>query len=516
MGVKEHTDILTTLRFKAKLRYSETLIFKCAFSVLRLFVMQRHAKSGPDPSQPIPSTESELQDDVSFDTDFANLASRFGAQSGGTLSLELCADLALEIVLNEIVEQACLATGATGAAIVLQRDGEMVCRASSGATAPELGARLDRASGISGECVKTRKTQRCDDVVEDPRVDLEASKRLGVRSVIVMPLLRGAEMVGVVELFSFRPNAFGARDERTLEALARRTVRNLDRADEQIKQLEHKQLQPKQLENKQVEKERSEPKQIESTSEASPVPTPLREIAAEGSESPSRRRFDLVTWTFAAAVVACAIWLGVLLGRPFGMQKVMMRTYPKAVSAAPASAPVTPAPSPDASHQDEGLNSSAQAHGTNPTTETPVLPGSLQVFENGKEVFRMPAAQRKVEPSSMGQGSVGQGSATQRASTVPEKASELASLKTDGILLYRVEPEYPEQAREQKIQGVVVLEVHVGADGAVQDVQAVSGPPLLIKASTDAVKQWRFRPHTNNGRPVDMQSRVSLNFRLPE
>lgn len=477
--------------------------------------MQRHAKSGPDPSQPTPSTESELHeqvDDVSFDTDFANLASRFGAQSGGTLSLELCADLALEIVLNEIVEQACLATGATGAAIVLQREGEMVCRASSGATAPELGARLDRASGISGECVKTRKTQRCDDVLGDPRVDLEASKRLGVRSVIVMPLLRGPEMVGVLELFSFQPNAFGDRDERTLEALARRTVRNLDRAAEQIKQLEHKQLQPKQLENKQVEKERSEPKQIESASGASALPTPLSEITAEASEGSSRRRFDLVTWTFAAAVVACAIWLGVLLGRPFGLQKVMMRTYPKAVSAAPAGAPVNPSPSPDASHQDEGLNSSVQVPVTSPTTETPVQPGSLQVFENGKEVFRMPAAQRKVEPSS----SVGQGSATQRASVVPEKASELASLKTDGILLYRVEPEYPEQAREQKIQGVVVLDVHVSADGAVQDVQAVSGPPLLIAASTDAVKRWRFKPRTNNGRPVEMQSRVSLNFRLPE
>jgi TonB family protein len=476
--------------------------------------MQRHAKSGPDPSQPIPSTESELHgqvDDVSFDTDFANLASRFGAQSGGTLSLELCADLALEIVLNEIVEQACLATGATGAAIVLQRDGEMVCRASSGATAPELGARLDGASGISGECVKTRKTQRCDDVVEDPRVDLEASKRLGVRSVIVMPLLRGAEMVGVVELFSFRPNAFGEHDERTLEALASRTVRNLDRAAEQIKQLERNELQPKQLENRQVEKKRSEPKQIESASEASAVPTPLREIIAEGSEGSSRRRFDLVTWTFAAAVVACAVWLGVLLDRPFGLQKVMMRTYPKAVSAAPAGAGVAPAPGPDVSHQDEGLNSAAQVPIANPTTETPVSPGSLQVFENGKEVFRMPAAGRKVEPSPMGQGS-----ATQRASIVPEKASELASLKTDGILLYRVEPEYPDQAREQKIQGVVVLEVHVGADGAVQDVQAVSGPPLLIKASTDAVKRWRFKPHTDHGRPVEMQSRVSLNFRLPE
>jgi TonB family protein len=490
--------------------------------------MQRHAKSGPDPSQPIRSTESALRapvDDVTFDTDFANLAARFGAQSGGTLSLELCADLALEIVLNEIVEQACLATGATGAAIVLERDGELVCRASSGATAPELGARLDRASGISGECVKTRKTRRSDDVLEDPRVDLEASKRLGVRSVIVMPLLRGAEMVGVIELFSFRPNAFTERDERTLEALGRRTVRNLDRASEQIKQLEQKQVDFKHPETERFENKPSEPKQLERKqlepkqpvlpSEVTRVPETLGSIPVSDRQGSPRRGFDLVTWTFAAAVVACAIWLGVLLGKPSGLEKVkvMMRTYPKAVSAAPARAPAipapipppnlalspapSPAPSPGASQQGESVESSALQSLTKPTAEAPVPAGSLQVFENGKEVYRMPAAQKKAVPSFT-------------------KAAELASMKTDDVLLHRVEPEYPEQAREQKIQGVVVLEVRVGADGGVQDVRAVSGPPLLIKASADAVKQWRFKPHTSNGHPVEMQSRVRLNFRLPE
>src|SRR5271156_1246812 len=183
--------------------------------------MQRHAKSGPDPSQPIRSTEIDLRapvDDVTFDTDFANLAARFGAQSGGTLSLELCADLALEIVLNEIVEQACLATGATGAAVVLERDGEMVCRASSGATAPELGARLDVASGLSGECVRTGKTQRCDDAQTDPRADATASQRVGVRSALVLPLIDanridGNRVAGLFEVFSPRAWAFGDRDE---------------------------------------------------------------------------------------------------------------------------------------------------------------------------------------------------------------------------------------------------------------------------------------------------------------
>jgi TonB family protein len=62
----------------------------------------------------------------------------------------------------------------------------------------------------------------------------------------------------------------------------------------------------------------------------------------------------------------------------------------------------------------------------------------------------------------------------------------------------------------------VVLEVHIGRDGAVQDVQFVSGPPELAQASTDAVKQWRFRPLQVNGSTVPMQTRITLNFSLPQ
>src|ERR1700684_1151471 len=187
----------------------------------------------PDPSKPSLSATGVLRGqpgDAHFETDFAQLATRFAAQSGGGLSPELSTDLALEIVLNEVVEQACLTTGATGAAIALERDGAMVCRASSGATAPALGSPLDASSGLSGECIRTRRTQRSDDVQADSRVDLEASHQLGVRSVIVMPLLREAELVGLFELFSSLPNAFAERDEITLEVLALRILSNLDRA----------------------------------------------------------------------------------------------------------------------------------------------------------------------------------------------------------------------------------------------------------------------------------------------
>src|SRR5271167_3158398 len=103
------------------------------------------------PDHPVPEPKfSTLQGSSSgAESDLGELAALFAAHSGGGLSAEVSTDLALEIVLNEIVEQACLATGATGAAIVLARGDEMVCRASTGNTAPELGARLDDKPGVS-------------------------------------------------------------------------------------------------------------------------------------------------------------------------------------------------------------------------------------------------------------------------------------------------------------------------------------------------------------------------------
>lgn len=485
--------------------------------------MPRLPKSGPEPSQLIPSTLGGFRakpEAGSFDTDFAVLVARFGAHGGGSLAPELCAELALEIVLNDIVEQASLITGASGAAIVLPRDGEMVCRARSGDMAPELGVRLEGGSGLSGECLRTHQTQRCDDVLLDSRADVEAAQRLGVRSVIVMPLLRRAELVGVFELFSVRPSAFGSQDERTLVVLAERILSNLDRAAEFLKQLELRQV-----ENSRIERDR----------ELSPVPDPRGEIIVNTSENHPRRKFDPVTWILAAGVLACAILLGAIAGRHFEARTVAPRKYAQVAPAqvAASSPPVAvrtadtaasnkdeggvspaPQPSPKSVADHPGAVSPLSPTPVSPAVLSPVPPGSLQVFENGKEVFRMQPGERQ-----RALGSTGEGSRIQRAPSV--SVSERSTLAqpagaSEGILIHRVEPEYPQEAREQKIQGVVVLEVRVGADGKVQDLQVLSGPPQLVGASTDAVKQWRFKPHAEHGQPVEMETRVSLNFRLPE
>src|ERR1700751_1960962 len=94
----------------------------------------------PGPSKADASASGGLRaqpQDIHFETDLAQLAAVFSAHGGG-VSPGLSNDRALEIVLNEIVVQACLSPGATGAAIGLPRNGEMVCRARDGATAPTL------------------------------------------------------------------------------------------------------------------------------------------------------------------------------------------------------------------------------------------------------------------------------------------------------------------------------------------------------------------------------------------
>ena len=93
---------------------------------------------------------------------------------------------------------------------------------------------------------------------------------------------------------------------------------------------------------------------------------------------------------------------------------------------------------------------------------------------------------------------------------------ELSEEDAESGLVRRVEPDYPSEARQQRIQGAVVLDVRIAADGAVEDVQVIRGQPLLVHAAMDAVKQWRFKPRTADGHPVAMETQVTLTFRLPQ
>jgi hypothetical protein len=144
---------------------------------------------------------------------------RFPAEDGGR-SLAEMAHADLDAALQLLAERAQYITGATGAAIALHRGehNDMLCRASTGSNAPELGALLSMEYGLSGECVRTRQPLRCDDAERDPRVNRKACQQLGIASVVVMPIASDDQVLGIFELLSGKAHAF---DQRDLSALLR-------------------------------------------------------------------------------------------------------------------------------------------------------------------------------------------------------------------------------------------------------------------------------------------------------
>ncbi len=121
---------------------------------------------------------------------------------------------------------------ASGAAIALiDKDPTfMVCRASAGADAPPVGARLQSGSGFSGECVRTGTLLRCDDAETDARVDRESCRALGLRSMLAVPIRVGEKSIGILEVFSAQPNAFTDSDSRVLQRLGETVLVAVNRA----------------------------------------------------------------------------------------------------------------------------------------------------------------------------------------------------------------------------------------------------------------------------------------------
>jgi GAF domain-containing protein len=129
-------------------------------------------------------------------------------------------ELDLEPAISVIAERAQSLTGASGAAIALRHGDEIVCRARTGRTAPDLGVRLQTDSGISAECVRTGEVVLCHDADRSPVVDLATCRRLGVRSVLAAPLRHFRRTLGVFEVLSAAPYAFDNRDIATMQMLS--------------------------------------------------------------------------------------------------------------------------------------------------------------------------------------------------------------------------------------------------------------------------------------------------------
>ena len=176
-------------------------------------------------------TDVPLQDALAIPT---GTACSSGVHAAATLEEEPAAAASIEaatpseavkerdisdLALRVVADRARVFTGATGAAVALLEGDAMLCRAASGESVPPVGARLGLGSGISAECVRTRAVLRCDDAETDPGVDRESCRALGIRSIVVVPVMQGPKVVGVLEVVSSAPNAFANYDQAGLQRI---------------------------------------------------------------------------------------------------------------------------------------------------------------------------------------------------------------------------------------------------------------------------------------------------------
>jgi TonB family protein len=444
----------------------------------------------------------------------------------------------LDPILANITDAARQLTGASGAALAMWKEGAMLCRARSGDTAPALGARLSADTGISGECLRTGKVQHCIDIEDDPFVDVEVCRRLGLRSIAVLPIQGRRGINGILEVFSTQPAAFREWHISLLQQLAALAERA--RA--------------------------SQPHGASSGPPKSPVVAPrasgllpasdrVGDVALAFLGTRSRTVALGITGVVAVALLALVVWLGWR-----GPDEIDGKAHAATPSSADAAI---------VNGSDNGNDNDVTAHRPinqpvrkpNPGSESIVLsfgedsagaavklaskPGMV-AGDTTEYLARSAAADvavpRKPSGSQMGrqaelhdvsrldsssdEATPGEPRLTPAGSTKQPDSSEFLSAKVSlpapvsqgvsgGRLLNQVPPVYPAQALLLRMEGTVTLAATIMEDGTVGDIKVVEGPPVLAESAMNAVKNWRYEPYELDGKPVKNEIRISVDFKFP-
>jgi TonB family protein len=174
-----------------------------------------------------------------------------------------------------------------------------------------------------------------------------------------------------------------------------------------------------------------------------------------------------------------------------------------------------------------GKAASSPVADTEIASSTPAPSNRVLTVAKSKPLVKTaaPAPEVVVPPAPL---SLGVGSSTDKeiagiangATAAMPKAATAGAVKisqgvTQGLLVKRVPPSYPQSAKQMHIQGTVQLQANIGKDGSVSNVKSLSGDPALAHAAIEAVKQWKYRPYTLNNEPVEIQTQITVNFKLP-
>jgi TonB family protein len=373
----------------------------------------------------------------------------------------------------------------------------------------------------------------CNDAASDPRVDREACLSLGVRSIVVVPLRGGMGVAGLMEAFSTRAYAFGTEQIDTLRALAEVAEAAHDREgpthDRDTASTTPEAIKPS----------------FFTPSAIVPQGITSRDITAHGIEHIRAARFSdeysLKRRYWIPAVVVIALLLVSMVAwwswRDSATEIAASETPlsssnpPEETSAhaAPRVLPMKPSPGVASDQSDRSttkdvLRNAAEIDsemvgprpsnsGTSPATEMSE-PNSKQATLNSasESMASEPAPTVEVMPSTT---AADLPSLSSSPAALPAFGARVSTGVTEANLIRRVNPIYPPEARIQRLAGLVTLDATVAEDGSVHNLKVISGPSLLASAATTAVKQWRYSPSTLDGKPIEVQKRITIVFKLP-
>ena len=218
------------------------------------------------------------------------------------------------------------------------------------------------------------------------------------------------------------------------------------------------------------------------------------------------------SWSLLVSVALQTLLIGVLILIPL----IYTEALPKATLSTLLVAPPPPPPPPMSQVKVKQVKM-AQVFKTHETVAPAVIPNKIEVEKDQAPDVR-PNTQDTGIPGGTGDvlGAIAGNGPVMPPPPKPEapKRITLGGQVEAAKLINKVPPQYPEVAQSAHVTGTVVLHAVISKSGDIEQLQLVSGPPLLAKAAMDAVTEWRYRPTVLNGQPVEVDTTINVVFSL--
>jgi protein TonB len=202
-----------------------------------------------------------------------------------------------------------------------------------------------------------------------------------------------------------------------------------------------------------------------------------------------------------------------------GTTAVPASSKPSAAVVAAGTGAKTPAPAKSAPA--EGEATVVQAPATDKPEPSPVL-----VVHNGSSAQPKPEPEAQESEQAPAATSIATGTSTTALSGIvnttainaqkaPQQTLRISQGVSQGLIVKKVQPVYPAQARQMRLQGTVELQANISQSGSISSVKQLSGDQVLGRAAIEAVRQWKYKPYYLNGEPVEVETQITVNFKLP-